>query len=232
MKIGLRLLGLAALLVLAPCAYAADVTGTWKGSFDFQGTDVPIAIHLSAAGAAVAGTVERAGAPAAEIHDGKVTDDSLVFWINTEYEGATYKLVFKGKIATGQIDFIFGTEDGSWGTTLTAKKSVDADMPAGPDANGTWKGAFDFEGSPVPLTFHLKVAAGVVTGTVEGLPGGVAEIKEGKMDGDSMTFSVMTDYQGSPVKLVYKGKLSAGEIKFAFGTEDGSWGTEMTAAKV
>jgi len=84
----------------------------------------------------------------------------------------------------------------------------------------------------VPLTFHLKAEAGVLTGTVEGLPSGVTEIKEGKLDGDSISFSVMTEYQGSPVKLVYKGKLAAGEIKFVFGTEDGSWGTEMSAAKV
>src|SRR5664280_1425057 len=120
------------------------------------------------------------------------------------------------------------------------------------DLTGTWKGAFDFQGTSVPLTFHLTVAGGGVTGTVEGLPTTPVEIHEGKVDGDTVTFwvnsdyqgttyklvydgkvdgdtvtfSVTTDYQGSPVKLVYKGKISADEIKFAFGTEDGSWGTE------
>ena len=37
------------------------------------------------------------------------------------------------------------------------------------DASGTWKGALDFEGSNVPLTFHFTVANGAVTGTVEGI---------------------------------------------------------------
>ncbi len=38
------------------------------------------------------------------------------------------------------------------------------------DLSGTWKGSFEFEGNPVPLTFHLTAADNVVTGTVEGLP--------------------------------------------------------------
>src|SRR5260221_12717 len=99
------------------------------------------------------------------------------------------------------------------------------------DLTGTWKGAFDFQGTTVPLTFHLTVAAGVVTGTVEGLPTTPAEIHDGKVDSDAVTFSVTTDYQGTPVKLVYKGKVAADGIKFEFGTEDGSWGTELTATK-
>jgi len=51
------------------------------------------------------------------------------------------------------------------------------------------------------------------------------------VDGDTVTFSVTTDYQGTPVKLVYTGKVSTDGIKFTFGTEDGSWGTELTATK-
>jgi hypothetical protein len=46
-----------------------------------------------------------------------------------------------------------------------------------------------------------------------------------------VTFAVTTDSQGSPVRLVYKGKVSADGIKFSFGTEDGSWGTELTVVK-
>ena len=99
------------------------------------------------------------------------------------------------------------------------------------DASGTWKGAFDFEGSNVPLTFHFTVANGAIRGTVEGLPTTPAEIHEGKLDGDTVSFWVNTDYQGQTYKLVYKGKISAGQIAFTFGTDDGSWGTEMTATK-
>ena len=64
-----------------------------------------------------------------------------------------------------------------------------------------------------------------------GLPGGTAQIKDGKLQGDNVTFWITIDYQGSPVKLVYKGKVAGDEIKFEFGTEDGSWGTQFTARK-
>jgi hypothetical protein len=103
--------------------------------------------------------------------------------------------------------------------------------PTAPDATGNWKGAFDFQGTSVPLTFHLTATAGALAGTVEGLPTTPAEIQDGKVDGDTVTFSVTTDYQGTPVKLVYKGKVSADGIKFDFGTEDGSWSAELTVTK-
>jgi uroporphyrin-III C-methyltransferase/precorrin-2 dehydrogenase/sirohydrochlorin ferrochelatase len=102
---------------------------------------------------------------------------------------------------------------------------------AGPDVTGTWKGAFDFQGNSVPLTFHLTSVAGAVTGAVEGLPTTPAEIHDGKIDSDTGTFWVNTDYQGQTYRLVYTGKITAGQIAFTFGTEDGSWGAELTAAK-
>jgi hypothetical protein len=232
MRNGIRLLGLFALLAVLPSAKAADVTGTWKGAFDFQGTSMPLTFHLTAAGGAVTGTIEGLPTGAAEIHDGKVDGDAVTFWVNTDYEGTTYKIVYKGKVSEGQIEFSFGTEDGSWGASMIVKNGdVPAVKPAAADAAGNWKGAFDFQGTSVPLTFHLTVAAGVVTGTVEGLPTTPAEIHDGKVEGDTVTFSVTTDYQGNPVKLVYKGTVSADGIKFSFGTEDGSWGTELTATK-
>jgi hypothetical protein len=99
------------------------------------------------------------------------------------------------------------------------------------DASGTWKGTFDFEGSSMPLTFHFAIANGAVTGTVEGLPTTPAEIHEGKLDGDTVTFWLNTDYQGQTYKIIYRGKVTAGQIVFSFGTDDGSWGSEMTATK-
>ena len=112
---------------------------------------------------------------------------------------------------------------------MTATKS--AETAPVPDVTGTWKGAFDFQGSSVPLTFNLTVAAGVVTGTVEGLPTTPAEIHDGKVDSDTVTFWVNTDYQGDTYKLVYKGKITAEQIAFKCGVEDGSWGAELTAVR-
>ena len=105
-----------------------------------------------------------------------------------------------------------------------------AGVASAADLTGTWKGAFNFQEQAVPLTLELK-GASTVTGNIAGFPSGVTEIKEGKLEGDTLSFWVMIEYEGSPVKLVFKGKAAGGEIKFDFGTADGSWGTQFTAKK-
>lgn len=118
----LCLLGLVVFAAMTPSAHAADVAGVWTGAFEFQGNSVPVTLHLTAADGAVSGTVEGLPTTPAEIHDGKVDGDAVTFWVNTEYEGTTYKVVFKGKAADGKIEFTLGTEDGSWGADLTVTK--------------------------------------------------------------------------------------------------------------
>lgn len=120
----LRMMGLVALLAVLPAANAADASGTWKGAFDFDGTSVPVAFHFAVTDGAVTGTVEGMPTTPAEIHDGKVDAGTLTFWVNTDYQGQTYKLIYKGKISAGQIAFSFGTDDGSWGTQMTATKAM------------------------------------------------------------------------------------------------------------
>jgi hypothetical protein len=102
---------------------------------------------------------------------------------------------------------------------------------AAADSTGTWKGEFDFNGTAIPLQFNLKASGGTLSGTVEGLPTSPATIKDGKIQGDSISFWLETDYDGQTYKLVYKGQVSAAEIHFTFGTEDGSFGTELVAKK-
>ena len=99
------------------------------------------------------------------------------------------------------------------------------------DAAGTWKGSFDFNGTTVSLTFNLKTSGAAVTGTIDGLPTEASEIKEGKVDGDSITFWSMTEYQGSPIKIVYHGKIAGDQISFTMGTEDGGWSTDVVAKR-
>ncbi|MGC9223877.1 MAG: hypothetical protein ACP5E2_08120 [Terracidiphilus sp.] len=230
MKKLLCIAGLLVLLLGLPAANAADPSGTWTGAFDFEGTTVPLTFHFAVTNGVLTGDVEGLPTTPAEIHDGKVDGGTVTFWVDTDYEEQTYKLVFKGTVSTAgnQIDFNLGTDDGSWSTELTAAKGAETTPVT---VSGTWNGSFDFQGTSIPLTFHLTSSAGVVTGTVEGLPTSPAEIHEGKLDGDTVTFWLNTDYEGQTYKLVYKGKVSAGQIEFSFGTDDGSWETELTATK-
>jgi len=101
---------------------APDVTGDWKGTFDLNGTPTELKFHLKSSGNQVTGTMERAGDAPLEVHEGKIDGDTVSFWITTDYEGQSYTVVYKGKIAPGQIDFDFGTSDQSWSAQVTAKK--------------------------------------------------------------------------------------------------------------
>jgi hypothetical protein len=99
------------------------VTGVWKGSFDFNGNSMPVTFNLTSSGATLTGTVEGMGPAPVNIHDGEVDADGISFSIDVDYQGQTYTLAYKGKVTAGQIDFSFGTTDGSWGSTVSAKKS-------------------------------------------------------------------------------------------------------------
>ena len=229
----LRLFSLVAFLSLLPGARAADPSGTWKGAFDFQGSSIPLTFHLAIDGAKVTGTVEGLPTTPAEIHDGTLNGETVSFWVNTDYEGQTYKLVYQGKIGADAISFDFGTEDGSWSSPLMVKKSTEsASAPApAPDVTGDWSGTFDLNGTPTELKFHLKSSGEAVTGTVERPGASPTEIHEGKIDGDTVSFWITTDYEGQSYTIVYKGKIAPGQIDFDFGTADDSWSSQVVAKK-
>jgi hypothetical protein len=234
MKAIVRLMAVAAIFWLVPSLRAADLSGTWKGTFEFNGTSVPVTLNLKVADTAVTGTIEGLPTSPVDIHEGKIDGASITFWVNTDYEGQTYKIVYKGKISADSIDFDFGTEDGSWGTTMSAKRdSAAAAAPAAAalDVSGSWAGAFDFNGTSVPVIFKLKSTGATVTGTVEGMGAAPVDIHDGKIDGETLTFTVNVDYQGQTYALNYKGKISAAGIDFDFGTADGSWGATVNAKK-
>jgi hypothetical protein len=234
MKPLLCLLSLIAFISYLPALHAADVSGSYKGAFDYQGSSVPLTINLKIDGSSVTGTVEGLPSTPTEIHQGTLTGDTISFWINTDYQGQTYKLIYKGKIAADQINFDFGTEDGSWSSPLTVKKSSSATAAAPPsstDVNGNWKGTFDLNGTPTQLIFHLKSSGNAVTGTIEREGAPPVDVHEGKIDGDTVSFWITTDYEGETYTVVYKGKVAAGQIDFDFGTADQSWSASMTARK-
>jgi hypothetical protein len=239
MKAVLSFMGLLIALAVSPAAEATDVSGTWKGAFDLNGNSIPLSLNLKVAGADVTGTVEGLPSGQTEIHEGKIDGDNVTFWINSDYQGTTYKVVYKGKISGDHIDFEFGTEDGSWGTTMTVKKegaeaasaAEPAPAPAPLDLTGAWKGTFDLNGTAMPFVFNLKTTGGAVTGTLEGIGAAPIEIHDGKVEGDSLTFWLNADYQGQTYQLNYKGKVTPSQIDFDFGTADGGWSANLTVKK-
>jgi hypothetical protein len=107
-----------------------------------------------------------------------------------------------------------------------------AGAAAAADATGTWKGTLDTDDGSRELTFDLKADGDKLTGTVAGLLDRALDVDEGKIEGSTISFSVMSEWEGDPVKLVYKGELADDEIKFTMSAEDGSWSRELKVKRV
>ena|SRR5688572_25098796 len=75
------------------------------------------------------------------------------------------------------------------------------------------------------VTLVLKVDGSTVTGTLNNsqMPGDV-EIKEGKVTGDEISFSLMRTIGQQEVKVLWKGKIAGDEIKFTRSTEGNAAG--------
>ncbi|HEY6291268.1 MAG TPA: hypothetical protein VI455_06845 [Terriglobia bacterium] len=97
----------------------------------------------------------------------------------------------------------------------------------GADVTGQWKSQ---AGDDPPFSFTLKSDGSAVTGTMVSTEGKDLPISDGKLDGDTISFSVASEWQGQPIKLVAKGKVAADQIQLHIGTDDGAWGTD-TALK-
>ena len=100
------------------------------------------------------------------------------------------------------------------------------------DATGKWKGSIDAGGETHDLTFDLKASGDTLTGTLSGVMAQASEIKDGKIQGDTVSFWAAAEYQGQPIKLVFKGQVLESEIHFTMGLDDGSWSADLVVKKV
>jgi hypothetical protein len=100
------------------------------------------------------------------------------------------------------------------------------------DVGGKWTAEFDTQVGVQKYTFDLKVEGAKLTGTAsfERMGGkGQAELKEGNVEGDKVSFVEMLDLQGSQVRIEYTGQLAGDEIKFT--RKVGEFASEEFVAK-
>ncbi|MHB8519877.1 MAG: hypothetical protein ACYDH9_03875, partial [Limisphaerales bacterium] len=86
------------------------------------------------------------------------------------------------------------------------------------DVTGTWKSAFDSQIGHQTYTFTLKQDGANLTGKANSEVGDrkrEAELKEGKVDGGTISFVELLNFQGNDIRIAYTGKLSTSgnEIK-------------------
>ena len=150
--------------------------------------------------------------------------------VPVEVTDGKIKVTFTPKVENPQICAIEiipqGGGEAGTGTSAPAAKALATDLA------GTWKAEFDTQIGMQKYTFVLKQDGAILTGRANADINGEkheTELKEGKIDGDSVSFVEMLNFQGNDLRIVYTGKVLANEIKFT--RQVGEFAKEELVAK-
>lgn len=107
-----------------------------------------------------------------------------------------------------------------------------AAMAFAADVTGKWTAETQGQQGPQTMTFSLKADGSKLTGTVDAGRGGPAEITDGKVDGDKVSFKVTRKRQEQTFVTAYEGTVSGDELKLSAKIEGRDMpAREMTAKR-
>ena len=87
-------------------------------------------------------------------------------------------------------------------------------VSAAADISGRWTAAFETQIGEQHYTYTFQVKGSQLTGTAVS-ENGMSEIKNGKVDGDTVTFGETLNFQGMVLEISYTGTIvSADQIDF------------------
>jgi len=81
------------------------------------------------------------------------------------------------------------------------------------DIDGTWSGAIDTPNGPIPVSYSFKVAGEVLTGATVAPDGSSLPIANGKIKGNTLSFTLTLDFGGGATTFNYTGVVSGSELK-------------------
>lgn len=96
------------------------------------------------------------------------------------------------------------------------------------DVTGDWKASFEAAAGPQEYSFSFQASGSTLTGKVNS-GWGEGNIRQGKIEGDRISFLEILDFSGETTPVTYKGTVSGDEIKFH--RQVGDIGSEEFVAK-
>jgi hypothetical protein len=81
------------------------------------------------------------------------------------------------------------------------------------DLNGKWTANIETPRGTQAVTFDFHVDGDKLTGTITS-PRGTSDVKDGKIDGDSLSFNQAVSFNGNDFTISYIGKVDGDSIKF------------------
>jgi hypothetical protein len=81
------------------------------------------------------------------------------------------------------------------------------------DVDGRWGGTMATPMGDFPIAFVFKADGAALTGAMIGMDGAEIPIANGKVDGNTISYTVTLDFGGMALEMIYKGVLKGDEIK-------------------
>ena len=195
----------AAALVASSFAAPPDVSGKWKWNYERNGEQIPIEMDLKQEGSKLSGKISAPENRVIEIHDGKISDDgALGFYINFERDNGPLKISFSGK-AKG--DSIQGKTEYATDSGDNRERDWNAKRDATRNLSGRWESSFKrSDGGTLDTTLQLKQEGQKLTGT-QSFNDNETEIRDGKVEGDQVSFRMVRERDGRTVTSKYRGTI-------------------------
>lgn len=231
-------------LALGMCTstFAADISGKWNIQGSIDGNEITAACTFTQTSDDLAGTCVRPEGPAKAA--GKVDGQKVTWSYDIDYNGSPLTMKYDGTVDSGKItgtitvvqygaggDFTAtqSTASGAAGAPTAAAPAISAPAAGNSTIDGQWTATIQTVMGPMDWGFTFKVDGNNLTGTAtnKGDDSKEVAIEDGKIDGDTVTFTEPRPLGGAgDVKIQYTGKIvSSNEIKFtrvvgSFGSED------------
>ena len=82
--------------------------------------------------------------------------------------------------------------------------------------DGKWVGEVQgMDGNAMKISYTFKADGATLTGTTSSPDGKEIAIKDGKIDGNNISFSIAIDMGGQEMKMEFKGVLSGDDLKLS-----------------
>jgi opacity protein-like surface antigen len=90
---------------------------------------------------------------------------------------------------------------------------VSATPASAADVDGKWSGSLDAGQGPINIMFTFKADGTNLSGSTVGPDGMEVTLKDGKIDGNNLTFKATIDFGGMPLELSYQGVMNGTDMK-------------------
>jgi|SRR5262245_22252749 len=83
------------------------------------------------------------------------------------------------------------------------------------DVDGKWTGSLDTPMGAIPMVFSFKADGASLSGSQTGPDGGEIPIKNGKVDGNRISFNISIDVGGMSLDFAYTGTVTGDTLQMS-----------------